>query len=46
MQQPFVCGDAARGMNDHGGFGLGLSPAPPSRLMAERWSCWTGLHAG
>jgi signal transduction histidine kinase len=25
MQQPFVRGDAARGMNDHNGFGLGLS---------------------
>lgn len=25
MQQPFVRGDAARGMNDSGGFGLGLS---------------------
>jgi signal transduction histidine kinase len=27
MQQPFVRGDAARGMNDNGGFGLGLSIA-------------------
>jgi signal transduction histidine kinase len=27
MQQPFVRGDAARGMNDHGGFGLGLAIA-------------------
>ena len=27
MQQPFVRGDAARGMNDNNGFGLGLSIA-------------------